>query len=180
MVLGGDELSRTQGGNNNAYCQDNEVNYYDWDLDERERAFLDFVREAVAFRRRHPSFRRRQFLSGEAGPGGVKDALWWHPDGREMTGEDWEQPGLDAFGVVLRGDAIEGVDRRGRPRTDDTFLLLFNKGDGPAALPLPTAEAGDPDGWEPAAPFDEGVELDGGEARVPARSLVVLRARTGA
>jgi glycogen operon protein len=179
MILGGDELSKTQGGNNNAYCQDNDVNYYDWDLDDREREFLDFVREAVAFRQAHPSFRRRQFLSGEAGPDGVKDALWWHPDGREMTGEDWEQSGLDAFGVVLRGDAMRGTDRQGRPRADDTFLLLFNKGGGPATLPLPVEEAGAPTGWAPAAPFDglaEGALGVDGEVTVPPQSLVVLRA----
>ncbi|MDX1419923.1 MAG: glycogen debranching protein GlgX, partial [Rubricoccaceae bacterium] len=154
MLLGGDELSRTQGGNNNAYAQDNEINWYDWDLDEREAAFLDFVREAIAFRRRHQSFRRRHFLTGRADDEGVKDGLWWHPDGREMMPSDWEQDGLRAFGFLLRGDRIRGVDARGRGLTDDTFLLLFNKGDEDAALALPTEEAGAPTRWEPIYPFD--------------------------
>src|SRR5690606_24672242 len=88
MMLGGDELSRTQLGNNNAYCQDNATNWYDWDLDERRAAFLEFVRQIVAFRKAHPSFRRRRFLTGHKDERGVKDAMWWHPEGREMRYED--------------------------------------------------------------------------------------------
>ncbi|HLT48129.1 MAG TPA: glycogen debranching protein GlgX, partial [Rubricoccaceae bacterium] len=179
MLLGGDELSRTQEGNNNAYAQDNEVNWYDWGLDERERAFLGFVREAVAFRRAHPTFRRRHFLTGEADAQGVKDALWWHPDGREMTSRDWEQNGLRAFGFLLRGDRIRGAGPRGERVQDDTFLLLFNKSGEPISLTLPTAEAGHPKRWEPVPPFDDVPRcplVPDEPAELGAHALLVLRA----
>ncbi len=156
MILGGDELSRTQGGNNNAYCQDNEVNWYDWDLDKRKRRFLGFVRDAVAFRKKHPTFRRRHFLTGRAG-GDVqaKDALWWHPDGREMSAADWTRSDIPAFGLLLRGDRFGGADRQGRPLTDDTFLLLFNIGDLPIGFKLPQAEAAHPTHWDVAPEFQD-------------------------
>jgi len=154
MLLGGDELSRTQQGNNNSYAQDNEINWYDWDLDERRGAFLDYVRDVIAFRREHPTFRRRQFLTGRPDEDGIKDALWWHPEGREMRSKDWEPAGLSGFGLLLRGDRIRGVDALGAPIEDDTFLILFNKSGAPFSLVLPTWEAGDPKRWEPVAPFD--------------------------
>ncbi|HYG68182.1 MAG TPA: glycogen debranching enzyme GlgX, partial [Anaeromyxobacteraceae bacterium] len=155
MLLGGDELSKTQEGNNNAYAQDNALNWYDWGLDDREEAFLDFVREAIAFRRAHPSFRRRHFLTGRPDEDGVKDGLWWHPEGREMTPADWDQNGLRAFGFLLRGDRIRGVNARGQRVMDDTFLLLFNKDTEPVDLVLPEAEAGHPKRWAPVSPFDD-------------------------
>ena len=184
MILGGDELSKTQGGNNNAYAQDNDVNYYDWDLDERERAFLDFVRDAVAFRRAHPLFRRREFLDDAPDADGVKGALWWHPAGREMDGDDWSDDGLHGFGLLLRGDRIDEVDGRGRPRHDDTLLVLFNRSPEPVDVVLPDAEAGGPAGWVGAAPFDEplaapppdGRYAPGGVATVGPNALVVLEA----
>ncbi len=148
MLCGGDELSRTQRGNNNAYCQDNELNYYDWDLDARREAFLEFVRQVIAFRKEHPSFRRRHFLTGEANEEGIKDAVWLHPAGREMTDEDWKQEDLQAFGLLLRGDQIRGTDELGRLREDDTFLLLFNKGDASIDFVLPKVFGDHPDAWE--------------------------------
>jgi isoamylase len=128
MLLGADELSRSKGGNNNTYCQDNEINWYDWNLDERKADFLDFVRQMIAFRKRHPAFRRYSFLTGKTGPSGFKDASWWHPDGREMTPPDWHNPVLRAFGMLLAGNALGEVDHHGNPRFDDTFLVLFNSG----------------------------------------------------
>ena len=179
MLLGGDELSRTQAGNNNTYCQDNELNWYDWDLDEREQEFLDFVCETIAFRKAHASFRRRHFLNGRPDELGVRDALWWHPDGREMTPEDWDRNGLKAFGMLLRGDRIRGVNARGERRSDDTFLLLFNKSAEPITLHLPAEEAGYPVRWETVEPFDE-VEQTSFDADEPAaldaHSILVLRA----
>ena len=179
MLLGGDELSRTQGGNNNAYCQDNEVNWYDWDLDEREQEFLDFVRAAIDFRRGHASFRRRHFLHGVPDEHGIKDALWWHPEGREMTQADWERNGLRAFGMLLRGDRIRGVNARGERRSDDTFLLLFNKSGEPVTLHLPTTEADAPVQWEAVPPFDGGEPVayaPDEPAELEAHALIVLRA----
>ncbi len=148
MLLGGDELSRTQRGNNNAYNQDNEINYYPWVLDERQQRFLDFVCQLVDFRKAHRSFRRHRFLTGKADADGVKDALWWHPKGREMTGEDWRHPTLHAFGLLLRGDRIRGTDARGRALHDDTLMLLFNAGEEAVPFKLPEAPAGAPKGWD--------------------------------
>lgn len=135
MLLGGDELSRTQRGNNNAYCQDNEVSWYPWELDDRARRFFQFVRHAVAFRRRHPAFRRRSFLQG-VGDGRCKDVAWIHPTGREMRVEDWNDPNLKALGMLLCGRLLPDRDERGRPVTDETFLVVFNAG-GPTRFVLP-------------------------------------------
>ncbi len=147
MLLGGDELSRTQKGNNNAYCHDSELTWYDWDLDERKRRFLRFVRQLMAFRKSHPSFRRRQFLTGEPDGSGVKDVVWWHPQGLEMTPEDWQDPDLLAFGMLLRGDKIYDVDAYGHVVRDDTFLILFNGSDRNVRFVLPEESAGFPNVW---------------------------------
>ncbi|MDQ3397760.1 MAG: glycogen debranching protein GlgX, partial [Deinococcota bacterium] len=126
MLLGGDELSKTQRGNNNTYAQDNDLNWYDWDLDARKEAFLSFMKQIIAFRKAHPSFRRRNFLTGEGGEGDYKDVSWWHARGHEMTPEDWTNPELPAFGMLLYGDSLKETDALGRPLTDDTFLVLFS------------------------------------------------------
>ena len=128
MLLGGDELSRTKFGNNNSYCHDSEINWYDWTLDDRQRDFLEFVQEMVAFRRQHPAFRRYSFFTGFVGPTGLKDVSWWHPKGHEMTVRDWTDPALRAVGMLLAGNAINEVDAHGNARFDDTFLLIFNSG----------------------------------------------------
>jgi glycogen operon protein len=136
MILGGDELSHTRRGNNNPYCQDNEITWYDWDLDEREEAFLEFVQELTTFRKEHPSFRRRHFLAPADEENGTGDVLWWHPEGREMTHDDWHDEGLRAFGYLLRGKHLE-PDPQGRPRRDDSFLVLMNQGSDPVPFELP-------------------------------------------
>jgi glycogen operon protein len=183
MILGGDELSRTQGGNNNAYCQDNEINWYDWDLDEREEKFLRFVQRASAFRKRHPTFRRRHFLKGTRDENDSTDAHWWHPNGHEMTEEDWSDAELTTFGLLLRGDRIRHVDRYGEPQADDTFLILFNRGEEEVEVALPSAsDAGVSDGltWTPVPEFQADLpdtSYDGGTAvEVLPHMLVVLRA----
>ena len=147
MLLGGDELSNTQRGNNNAYCQDNEITWYDWDLDEREQLFLEFVREIIALRKEHQSFRRHHFLTGRENEEGIKDALWWYPEGREMNDEDWNHPDLRAFGLLLRGDCIMGMDARGRSLEDDTLFLLFNASNEVVECVLPHEEAAAPQEW---------------------------------
>ena len=136
MILGGDELSQTRHGNNNPYCQDNEIAWYDWDLDEREQKFLEFVQQVTQFRKEHPSFRRRHFLSPVNGEEGTGDVLWWHPEGREMTNDDWHDGSLRAFGYLLRGKDLE-PGPQGRPRRDDSFLVLMNQGDAPVEFTLP-------------------------------------------
>ncbi|MDQ3459278.1 MAG: glycogen debranching protein GlgX [Deinococcota bacterium] len=140
MMLGGDELSRSKRGNNNTYAQDNELNWYDWDLSDRQRAFLDFTRGLIAFRKAHPAFRRYSFLTGKAGPTGFKDVSWWHPDGHEMHPEDWNNAGLRAFGMLMAGNALHEVDHHGNARFDDTFLVLFNGGRAKRFTLPPTSE----------------------------------------
>ncbi len=127
MLLGGDELGRSQGGNNNAYCQDNEVSWYDWEAADETQ--LAFARGLVELRHRHPVFRRRRHFEGRegqgVGPGGSLDLAWLRADGVEMTEPDWEA-GYRCLGVYLNGDAIDDVDVRGEPVSDDSFLLLLN------------------------------------------------------
>ena len=178
MILGGDELSRTQGGNNNAYCQDNEVNYYTWTLDERRAEFQAFVQRMIAFRKAHQSVRRHHFLSGVADEEGIKDARWVHPDGHEMTWQDWEKEDLQAFGLLLRGDRIAGTDERGHTLHDDTLLLLFNTSDEVVDFTLPNGAAGNPDHWDvclESVPTQRTTSLKK-SAPVDSHELMVLKA----
>jgi isoamylase len=127
MLLAGDEMGRTQQGNNNAYAQDNEISWVDWTLTPQREALLEFTRRLVSLRRRHPSFRRREFFLGHpVGAGPLKDLLWLRPDGLEMTEAEWETDFARCLGMYLSGTALSGDDARGRPLRDDDFLLLFN------------------------------------------------------
>ena len=141
MLLSGDEAGRTQHGNNNGYCQDNEISWTDWAaVDE---GLLEFTRRMIALRREHPVLRRRRWFQGRDIRGTV-DLGWFKPDGTEMTGQDWES-GAAAVGVYLNGDAITDRDRRGQRVTDDSFLLLFNGHDEPTEWTLPEPWGGP---WE--------------------------------
>ncbi|MEJ2031611.1 MAG: glycogen debranching protein GlgX [Deltaproteobacteria bacterium] len=127
MLLGGDELVRTKGGNNNSYCQDNETNWFNWQLDNTGEELLAFTRWVINFRKKHPAFRRRKFFQGRRISGtDVKDIVWLRPDGGEMSEADWEDADILTVGVLLAGDAIAEKGRHGQPITDDTFLLLLN------------------------------------------------------
>jgi isoamylase len=127
MVVGGDELSHTQGGNNNPYCQDNETFWLDWQLDAQQQEFLEFTAQVIALRRRHPVFSRRRFLQADAVTAdGLKEIIWLTPEGTEMTETEWNQHFARCLGVYLAGAAIERRDRRGHPVRDNNFLLLFN------------------------------------------------------
>jgi len=127
MLCGGDELGRSQNGNNNAYCQNNETSWFDWHIDNARKDFLAFTRTLIALRQAHPVFRRRQFFAGRRLWGSdVKDLAWFRPDGKEMTDENWRDPRTRCLGLRLAGDAIEEVDTTGNPVVDDTFLLLLN------------------------------------------------------
>ena len=114
MLLGGDELGRTQGGNNNAWCQDNEISWFDWAAADGE--LLEFARRVIALRREHPVFRRTSFLTGNAGESGLPDAWWFRPDGRRMTQRDWTSPETRTLGVFLNGREIR--ERTPRRRAD--------------------------------------------------------------
>ncbi|MBX9811275.1 MAG: glycogen debranching protein GlgX [Burkholderiales bacterium] len=127
MLLAGDELGRTQRGNNNAYCQDNEVSWLDWKPGADKRVLLEFVKRVVRLRRNHPVFRRRHFFQGWPIRGkDIKDIMWLSPDGREMSDDEWNNSFARCLGVYLSGEAFEERDARGRVIADDDFLLLFN------------------------------------------------------
>jgi isoamylase len=138
MLLAGDELGRTQLGNNNAYCQDNEISWVDWELDEGRAALLEFTRAVITLRREHPVFRRRRFFQGQAIHGSaVKDIGWFTPDGTEMDEADWQAPDVSTLGVFLNGEEIPDQDPRGGRVVDASFMLLLNGGGEPALFKLP-------------------------------------------
>jgi glycogen operon protein len=183
MVLHGDELGRTQDGNNNAYCQDNEIAWVEWDLAEDESELLDFTSALTAFRRRHPVFRRRRFFQGKPirKADELRDIAWFTPSGEEMKEQNWD----DAFGrsiaVFLNGDAIADRDVRGMRIVDDSFLLAFNAHDEDIEFTLPEGDYGKT--WTVVVDTTTGaVEQPGGDmfesgaaVNVSARSLVVLQ-----
>jgi glycogen operon protein len=143
MLLGGDELGRTQHGNNNAWCQDNELSWFDWELDERRERLLEFTRRLIDLRRRHPIFRRRRFLSGRDPMGsGLPDIWWFRPDGRKLTRRDWADPALRSIGVFLNGREIPTPGPRGERVVDDDFLLLVHAGHEPVTFRLPVRRFG--------------------------------------
>jgi len=142
MLLAGDELGRTQGGNNNAYCQDNEVSWVDWSLTDSHGDLLEFARELAAFRREHSVFRRRRFFRGGDGGDGPADIAWLTPSGREMADQDWNTPYARAMMVFLNGDAITEPGPRGEPVRDDTFLILLSANQDPVTFTLPGPELG--------------------------------------
>jgi glycogen operon protein len=146
MLLGGDELGRTQLGNNNAYCQDNEISWVDWDISPDDRELLAFTRDVLAIFRENPVFRRRGFFTGRPGRGGIKDVTWLHPLGREMSDEDWADPAQRAVGMLIDGEATDEVDERGRPVSGQTVLLLFNGGDTSRRFVVPQPDQ--PGMWE--------------------------------
>jgi isoamylase len=136
MLLGGDELGRTQGGNNNAYCQDNEVSWFDWENVDKD--LLEFTARLITFRREHPVFRRRRWFLGARIRGeGVRDIGWFRPDGELMTDEDWRNGFAKSLGVFLNGDAIPSLDPRGERMVDDSFCVLFNGHHEPVPFHLP-------------------------------------------
>ena len=189
MLLAGDELGRTQGGNNNAYCQDNEISWLDWDLSPDGRELLEFVRAVTRLRRAHHVFRRRTFLRGRpagAAPSGPADVVWFAPSGQEMTGPDWHPPGGDCLAVFLDGGAAARAAGPGDaagpgagPGADDSFLLLFNPCGEPVTFSLPDARFGA--GWEVVldtalAPAAAAALSPAAKTEVTSHSVLVLRA----
>ncbi|MEU4267114.1 glycogen debranching protein GlgX [Streptomyces sp. NPDC026092] len=139
MLVAGDEMGRTQGGNNNAYCQDNETSWLDWALpeDPGRRELLALTRRLLALRHRHPVLRRRAFFSGRPqGADGLRDLAWFTADGTEMTEADWYAPAA-TLGLYLSGRDIPGRDERGKQVTDDSFLAILHAGPRPAEYRLP-------------------------------------------
>jgi glycogen operon protein len=137
MICGGDETGRTQRGNNNGYCQDNEISWTPWDLDDVQEAFYEFTARLVALRRSNPVLRRQHFFSGRPIRGAnVKDVAWIDPSGREMSDEAWQQANVRCLGVRLDGGALDEVDPRGRPLRGDTVLILLNAEDATVPFKL--------------------------------------------
>ncbi len=142
MICGGDEIGRTQGGNNNAYCQDNDISWFDWNLTKTQLELLEFVKQLIAIKKEHPVFHRRRFFQGkQIKDSEVKDIAWFGSDGKEMTEEDWDK-GLLTLGIRLAGDAIEEMDELGNPIIDDSFLLLLNAYHEPVTFTLPAHKKG--------------------------------------
>ncbi|MGO9670468.1 MAG: glycogen debranching protein GlgX [Streptosporangiaceae bacterium] len=172
MLLGGDECGRTQGGNNNAYCQDNEISWQDWD--DMDEPLQEFTRRLIALRREHPVLRRRRWFQGLPIRGSL-DIGWCRPDGGEMNDHDWDS-GTGSVGVFLNGEAITDKDRRGQRVKDDSFLLLFNGHHEPLEWTLPKQWG---EAWDliidSAGPVREGEGFESGKSLPLApRSVVVL------
>jgi glycogen operon protein len=141
MLLGGDEWGRTQNGNNNAYCQDNEISWFDWNRDEKQNQFLEFTRKLISFRQAHPVFRRPRFLQGRRIPGSeIRDVMWFNPGGSQMSEEEWSSPFVRCIGTLLSGDTFDVLSFEGEPVRDDTFLLVINAHHEPIPFVLPGQE----------------------------------------
>jgi glycogen operon protein len=141
MLCGGDEWGRTQRGNNNAYCQDNEISWFNWDRDEKQNEFLEFTRKLIRLRKEHPVFRRPKFLKGRRIPGSeVRDVMWFTPGGKQMTEEEWTSPFVRCLGMLLSDDATDVLNFEGEAGRDDTFLLLINAHYEPISFVLPGRE----------------------------------------
>jgi isoamylase len=181
MLTAGDEVGRTQHGNNNAYCQDNEINWHDWYWDDARWALLNFTKKMIRVRHDHPIFRRRDFFHGVlVGDSGRKDVAWLKPDGHEMTVEEWEKDFARSLGMWLNGEGLPETDIRGRPLHDDSFLVLFNAHHDKIDFTLPQL----PEGWGWRADvdtwFDEGtpspdLATPQGPYPLQGRSLAILR-----
>jgi isoamylase len=138
MISGGDEIGRTQAGNNNAYCQDNEISWTSWEITPDRRDFLEFTRRLIRIWKDHPVLRRRKFFQGRRIRGAdVSDIAWLDPSGDEMTDDTWSSPDVRCLGVRLNGDAIDEVDERGKRIVGDTLLLILNAGEQSVSFTLP-------------------------------------------
>ena len=179
MFLAADAMGRSQRGNNNAYCQDNEISWVNWELTPEQEDFLEFVRGVVKLRQEHPVFRRRSFFQGRHIKGsGIKDILWLNPDGEEMSDEEWHRSYARCLGMFLAGGVLDERDGRGRRQRDDNFLLLFNAHHEVLPFRLPNADSAHV--WEllldtAAAQPESGTLAGGSDYPLAGRSLAVLR-----
>ena len=143
MLLAGDGIGHSQKGNNNAYCQDNEISWVNWDLQPDDNKLLAFLQRMIMLRKQHPVFHRRSFFQGRPIKGiGIKDILWLTPDGREMTDQEWQESSARCLGMFLSGEGILEFGNRGETITDDNFLLIMNASHEETRFTLPALEAG--------------------------------------
>jgi isoamylase len=176
MLLGGDEFSRSQGGNNNAWCQDNELSWFDWHWNDEQRSLFEFTRRLIGLRRRHPVFRRPAFLEGRGSAGSDLPDVWWmRPDGRRMTQADWRRGDARAIGVFLNGEEIPMKSTDGEPIVDASFLLLLNAHYEPIEFKLPTKRFGSR--WQFALSTAEPDVADASRSYV-ARAMVTVESRS--
>jgi glycogen operon protein len=191
MICGGDEIGRTQEGNNNAYAQDNEISWFDWDLDENKRRLLAFTRRLIELRRAHPNLHRRKFFQDrgiepttpqrQVDGHEEKDITWLRPDGGEMTPEEWNAGWVRCIGFLLNGRTLDDVNGVGEPIRDESFLILFNPHHEPIRFFMPRREG---TAWEllldSAAPgaIDHTVVAAGESYELIARSTALLRELT--
>ncbi len=181
MLCGGDELSRTQRGNNNAYCQDNELSWTNWTLDERKRGFLEFTKGLIELRKRHPSFRRPGYFQGRKIRGSdVEDIAWFDTDGNQMTDDDWETSWVRAIAIRLGGSALDELDEQGQRVWDDDFLILLNG--APQGVDFTIPDGTGPDTWETTVdttkqdvPVKDGSFKTGEKLTLAGRSAMLLR-----
>jgi glycogen operon protein len=183
MICGGDEIGRTQQGNNNAYCQDNEISWYDWE--HADSALCAFTRDLIRLRSEHPAFHRRRWFQGRPIHGNdVSDIGWFTPSGTEMSDQDWQAGFAKSLGVFLNGNAMRTMDERGRHLLDDSFYVMFNAHSDTVEFVLPESKWGEQ--WTIAfdtSDIPERVNLDtvgrqlgaGEHLHVPAWSMVLLR-----
>jgi glycogen operon protein len=185
MMYAGDAIGHTQMGNNNAYCQDNELSWLNWNVQAQDREFLAFAQRMINLRKRHPVFRRRRFFQGRPIKGAdVKDVLWLNPGGKEMTEEDWRNPSVQSLGMFLSGQGLDETDERGRKLSDTDFLVLLNPNHEDVAFTLPVfrpasrwmawMDTSHEGGLHPADTYDSGAAYP-----LQARSMVVLMERRG-
>ena len=185
MLTAGDEWARTQQGNNNAYCQDNEISWLNWNLNDEQKALLDFTKKLIRLRHDHPVFRRPKFFQGRRIRGSeIRDVMWFNPGGNEMSDDEWNSPFVRCLGVLLSGDTIDVLTFQGEPVRDDTFLLLINAHHEPLQFVLPGEEqvewqlvldTASEEGFSSEAPK----LVSGDEAEIKGRATMLFKLVTG-
>jgi glycogen operon protein len=186
LILGGDEFNRTQGGNNNAYCQDNEISWFDWDHDEAARHMIEFVARLAEIRRDYPILRRRRFFRGRpATPESFKDISWIKPDGHDMTDADWVA-GAATIGLRLAGDSIDESDSEGGTITTPTLMMIVHTAAEPVNFLLPMIDRDEQqDTWEVILDTNHvtGISdkkyVEHAEIEIPGRSVLLLQGKIG-
>jgi len=185
MLCAGDEWGRTQKGNNNAYCHDNEISWHNWEWDSKQKELLEFTKKLIRLRREHPVFRRPKFFQGRRIRGSeIRDVMWFNEGGNEMSDEEWASPLVRCLEVLLSGDTLDVMNFQGEPIRDETFLLLFNAYHEPIPFVLPGEEKVE---WEMVLDtMEEGGFLQeprklasGDDVEVGGRAVCVLKLTTG-
>ena len=178
MLVAGDEMGRTQKGNNNAYCQDNEISWVDWN--QADQQLIEFTSDLIEMRKNHPAFCRRKWFQGQPIKGmGAEDIAWFLPDASEMTDEHWNNSFAKSLGVYLNGKGIHTVNLKGEPVVDDSFYVIFNAHHDPLDYSIPPKKYGAH--WEKILDTAEGKVSEpqtfkpGDKLKVEGRSIIVLQ-----